>query len=271
MNLDLATLPAWAFAFVLVIGRSGAALTLLPGVGEASPPPMLRVGLAIGITVLLLPGIAPLIPAVPADVPTAPGMVAAEVVTGLRLGWLARLLVLALPIAGQLIAFMLGVSNVLVTDPELNAQSSAPEQMFSLAAPLALLIYGLYAVPLAALAGSYELIKRGALLPAGDGAALAVGAVAQCFAPALKLASPFVLSAVVWHVTLGLLSRLVPNVLVYFVSLPGQILGGLVLLAVLGGGAAHHLAGCGQRGLRAADRSALTAMATPATPPPVMA
>jgi flagellar biosynthesis protein FliR len=114
-------------------------------------------------------------------------------------------------------------------------QSSGLEQMFSLAAPLALLISGLYAVPLAALAGSYEAIEPGALLPAGDRAALAVGAVGQCFALALKLASPFVLSAVVWHVALGLLSRLVPNVQVYFVSLPGQILGALVLLAVLVG------------------------------------
>jgi flagellar biosynthetic protein FliR len=235
VNLDLATLPAWAFAFVLVMGPIGSALTLLPGLGEASPPPMLRLGLAIAITALLLPGIEPLIPAMPADIPTAAGMVVAEVLTGLWLGWLARLIVLSLPIAGQLIAFMLGVSNVLVTDPELSAQSSALEQLFSLAAPLALLMSGLYAVPLAALAGSYDVIKPGALLPAGDSAALAVRAVGECFALALKLASPFVLAAVIWHVVLGLLSRLVPNVQVYFVSLPGQILGGLILLAMLVG------------------------------------
>jgi flagellar biosynthesis protein FliR len=235
VNFDIATLPAWAFAFVLVLGRIGAALTLLPGLGEAAPPPMVRAGLALGITVLLLPGIAPLVPLVPVDVVSAAGMITAEVITGLWLGWLARLLVLALPIAGQLIAFMLGVSNVLVTDPELSAQSSALEQLFSLAAPLAVLVSGLYAVPLAALAGSYDLIKPGALLPAGDGTMVAVRAVGQCFALALKLASPFVLAAIVWHVTIGLLSRLVPQVQVYFVALPGQILGGLLLLAMLVG------------------------------------
>jgi flagellar biosynthetic protein FliR len=235
VSLDLASLPAWAFAFVLVLGRIGAAMTLLPGLGEASPPAMLRAGLAVGITALLLPGIMPLIPQVPADVPTVVGMIAAEVVTGMWLGWLARLLVLALPIAGQLIAFMLGVSNVLVTDPELSGQSSALEQLFSLAAPLALLISGLYAVPLAALAGSYHVIAPGALLPAGDGTELAVRAVGQCFALALELASPFVLAAIVWNVVIGLVARLVPNVPVYFVALPGQILGGMALLAVLGG------------------------------------
>jgi flagellar biosynthetic protein FliR len=235
VSLDLASLPAWAFAFVLVLGRIGAALTLLPGLGEASPPAMLRAGLAVGVTALLLPGIMPLIPQVPADVPTVVGMIAAEVVTGMWLGWLARLLVLALPIAGQLIAFMLGVSNVLVTDPELSGQSSALEQLFSLAAPLALLISGLYAVPLEALAGSYHVIAPGALLPAGDGTELAVRAVGQCFALALELASPFVLAAIVWTVVIGLVARLVPNVPVYFVAMPGQILGGLALLAVLGG------------------------------------
>lgn len=235
MSLDLASLPAWAFAFVLVLGRIGAALTLLPGLGKSSPPAMLRAGLAVGITALLLPGIMPLIPHVPADVPTVAGMIAAEVVTGMWLGWLARLLVLALPIAGQFIAFMLGVSNVLVTDPELSGQSSALEQLFSLAAPLALLVSGLYAVPLAALAGSYHVIAPGTLLPAGDGTELAVRAVGQCFALAVQLASPFVLAAIVWHVVIGLVARLVPNVPVYFVALPGQILGGLALLAILGG------------------------------------
>jgi flagellar biosynthetic protein FliR len=235
VSLDLATLPDWAFAFVLVLGRIGAALTLLPGLGESSPPAMLRAGLAIGITALLLPGIIPLVPHLPADLPTVAGMIAAEVVTGLWLGWLARMLVLALPIAGQFIAFMLGVSNVLVTDPELAAQSSALEQLFSLAAPLAVLVSGLYAVPLAALAGSYDLIKPGALLPAGDGTLVAVRAVGQCFALALKLASPFLLAAIVWHVVLGLLGRLVPQLQVYFVALPGQLLGGLLLLAILVG------------------------------------
>ena len=71
-------------------------------------------------------------------------MIAAEVFTGLWLGWMARMLVQALPMAGQFIAFMIGVSNVLVNDPELGAQSSALEQLFSLAAVVAVLVSGLY-------------------------------------------------------------------------------------------------------------------------------
>ena len=47
----------------------------------------------------------------------------------------------------------------------------------------------------------------------------------------MRLASPFVLASIVWHVAIGLIARMVPRLQVYFVSLPGQIVGGLLLLA----------------------------------------
>jgi flagellar biosynthetic protein FliR len=52
---------------------------------------------------------------------------------------------------------------------------------------------------------------------------------------ALRLAGPFMLMGLVWQVGLGLLSRLVPQLQIYFAALPGQVLGGLLLLAVLSG------------------------------------
>ena len=129
------------------------------------------------MTLLLLPGIAPLLPPVPEAGMQAGLMIAAEVITGLWLGWLARLLVLALPIAGQFIAYMLGLANVLQPDPQLGGQATPIARLFALAAPLAILISGLYALPLAALAGSYGLIPPGTLLPAADTAQTAVRAV----------------------------------------------------------------------------------------------
>jgi len=36
----LAALPGWAFAFALVLSRTGMAIMLMPGLGEAEPPPM---------------------------------------------------------------------------------------------------------------------------------------------------------------------------------------------------------------------------------------
>ena len=229
----LTGLHIWAFAFVLIMARVGAAMTLLPGLGEVQPPTMLRLGLSIGVTALLLPSIAPSIPPVPEAGMQAGFMVAAEVITGLWLGWLARLMALALPIAGQYIAYMMGVANVLQPDPELGSEATPIAQLFAVVAPVAILVTGLYALPLAALAGSYRLIPAGALLPPADSTQTAVRAVGMAFALAVRLASPFLLVAIVWHVAIGLLARLVPRLQVYFVVMPGQILGGIVLLVVL--------------------------------------
>jgi flagellar biosynthetic protein FliR len=231
----LASLPGWSFAFMLVLARIGAAMALLPGLGEATVPAMVRVGLALCVTVLLLPSILPLVPPMPEAGLTAAGMVIAEVITGLWLGWLARLFCLALPVAGQLIAYLLGLSSVLQPDPELGAQSTALAALFGIAAPLAILVSGLYALPLTALAGSYQLIPPGTLLPSADSTATSVGIVGQVFSLSLRLASPFVLASIVWHIGIGLIARLVPRLQIYFVSMPGQIVGGLALLASLVG------------------------------------
>jgi len=228
----LATLPAWGFAFVLVLTRIGAAVMLLPGLGESQAPLMVRIGIALGATLLLLPGIMPSIPPVPEAGVQTGLMIAAEAMTGLWLGWLARLVVLALPVAGQFIAYMLGVANVLQPDPELGGQATPIERLFDVAASLAILVSGLYALPLAALAGSYQLVPAGQLLPVADTALSAVHAAGGAFALAIRLASPFLLVSIIWHVGTGLLARLVPRMQIYFVVMPGQILGGIALLAV---------------------------------------
>ena len=91
----LAALPGMAFAFALVLCRTSAAVMLLPGLGEVEPPPSVRAGLALALTLLLLPGVAPLVPPAPPGWGGA-GMVAAELLAGGALGWLARLPSLAL-------------------------------------------------------------------------------------------------------------------------------------------------------------------------------
>ncbi len=228
-----AGLPALAFAFVLVLARSGGLVMLLPGLAEAGVPPVVRAGIAGALALLLTPGVAPLVPNAPPGPAQAAAMVVAELLAGAWLGFLARMLALALPIAGQMLAHFLSLSNVLQPDSELGPQSSALASLFGLAAPVIMLASGLYALPVLALARSYRLIAPGGVLPAGGGAEAVARAVADSFALALRLCAPAVLASVVWTVAAALLARAAPRVQVYFLAMPAQILGGLALLAVL--------------------------------------
>jgi flagellar biosynthesis protein FliR len=234
MNPTLTGLLDWAPAFALVLARVGAAMALLPGLGEAVAPAVVRIGLALSITILLLPELQPMMPPMPAAGLTMGLMIAGEVITGLWFGWVARMIVLALPVGAQFIGYLIGLSSVLQPDSELGAQSGALGKLFEMAAPVMLLTSGLYRLLLIALNGLFQLIPPGHMLPAADSTEIAIRAVGTGFALALQLASPFVVIAIAWHLAMGLIGRIVSRMQIYFVSMPGQIMVGLVLLMMTG-------------------------------------
>jgi flagellar biosynthetic protein FliR len=226
-------LAGQAFAFMLLLCRAGAALMSAPGWGEQDLPQTVRLGFALAFTLLLLPALAPILPAPPDAIGRAAGLIAVETGVGLLLGGAARLFALALPVAGQITALSLGISNAIVFDPVLAGQGGVLSRLFGLLAAVLVFATDLWLLPLAALAGSYRVLPAGLAFPAGDAAQLIVHALAGGFALAVQLAAPFILAALVFNGALGLLARLVPQLQVFFVALPIQVLGGLALLAVL--------------------------------------
>jgi flagellar biosynthetic protein FliR len=232
MNATPAALLDWAPAFALIFARVGAAMALLPGVGESVAPGIVRIGLALSMTVLLLPNLQSGMPQVPESGLSMGLMIAGEVVTGLWFGWVARMIVLALTIAAQFIGFLVGLASVLQPDPELGAQSSALGKLFEMAAPVLVLASGLYRLPLTALDGLFQLIPPGRILPPAESAEVTIRAVVTGFSLALQLASPFVVIGIVWQLAMGLVGRIVSRMQIYFVSMPGQIVAGLALLMI---------------------------------------
>jgi flagellar biosynthetic protein FliR len=229
----LAALPDLAFAAVLAFCRIGAAVMMLPGLGEAELPAPVRLGLGLALAAALLPGLRSSLPAVPDAVAEAARLVAIEVAIGIWIGGLARVLSLALAMTGQAIALLMGLGGLLLPDTQLGAQATAPARMFGLLAAVLVLSGGLHALPLHAFWGSYALLPPGAPFPSGAAAEALAHAGAQSLGLALRLAAPFLLGAVLVNLALGLLARLAPQVQTFFVAVPGQILGGLALIGLL--------------------------------------
>lgn len=233
MSELLAALPGHAFAAALLFARIGTALMLMPGVGEAEVPVPVRLAFAVVLTALLFPPLAPALPAAPGDVGRMLALVACETTVGLWLGFLARLALFALVMAGQLTSLLLGFASVLTADAVLGPHGTALSRLFMLAGVALVLSAGLHALPLAALKASYALIPPGEGFAMADAAEMLHRAVAGSIGLALQLAAPFLLAAVLAQAALGLLSRLVPQVQVYFLALPAQLLAGIGLLAAL--------------------------------------
>jgi flagellar biosynthetic protein FliR len=228
-------LLGWSFAFMMVLCRCGAAIMLLPAFAEDGAPLSLRTGMALAVTLLLLPVVMTALPKSPGTLPGLAAALGGELFAGGFLGWLARLIVLALPAAGQVISLATGMSSVLQPDSNFGAQTAGIGRLFGVAAPVLLLASGAWQLPLSALAGSYAAWPAGAAPPGADVMEMVVRAITTHFALALRLASPFLLIGLVWQLGLGLMGRLVPQLQIYFAALPGQVLGGLMLLALLSG------------------------------------
>ncbi|UPY38723.1 flagellar biosynthetic protein FliR [Sediminicoccus sp. KRV36] len=229
----LAALPGLAFQAVLILCRLGAAVMLLPGIGEAEVPANLRVALALGLVLALLPILAPTLPAMPEDVASLGLMLMAEIFTGIWIGLLARFLALALSQAGQVVALLIGLASPLQGDMVLGVTATALARMFSLATAALMLATGLYELPLRALVESYAVLPAGAGLPLGAAAETIARMAADSLALAMQLAAPFVLAAIFLNAALGLVARLAPQAQVFVVAAPVQILGGFLLLMLL--------------------------------------
>jgi flagellar biosynthetic protein FliR len=222
-----------AFGFTLVLARVGTTLAFLPGLGETSIPAVVKAGMIFTLSLLVLPIVEPLLPQRP-DSEVAFGlMVMTELANGLWFGWLARVMTVSLPLAGQYIADFAGLANVLLPNAELGAQATAISRLYDVAVPALILSSGLYTMLLSAVVGFYHVIPPGTLAWVPDSASSTVSMVSEMFDLALRLASPFILAAIAWNVAIGLIARLVPKLQIFFVALPGQIGLGLLLLAAI--------------------------------------
>lgn len=231
----LEALAPLGFHAMLVLARVGAAVMLLPGLGEAEVPATIRLSLALALVAALLPGLAPGLPPLPAEAPELLRLIALETAIGLWLGLLARLLALALAQAGQVAGLMIGLASPLQAagDPMLGAQAVALARMLALLGAVVVLSSGLYALPLRALAESYAALPPGAPFRAGVAAESVAAMAAESLALALRLAAPLVLLALLGNLALALLARVAPQVQVFVLATPAQILAGLALLALL--------------------------------------
>jgi flagellar biosynthetic protein FliR len=88
---------------------------------------------------------------------------------------------------------------------------------------------------IAALNSSYDLFEPGEVPAVGDVAALVTKTAAGAFRIGIQLSAPFLAFGLLFNIGLGVLSRLMPQMQVFFVALPLSILIGLLfLLLVLG-------------------------------------
>ena len=233
MRIDISLLPALAAAFMLVFARIGAMVMLLPGLGESNIPVRIKLGIALLLTLVILPlhraayhidmqSINPLLV-----------LIVHEIVIGIVLGATARVTLSALQVAGSVIAQQLGLGFVTAVDPTQGQQGVLVGNFLTMLGITLLFATDSHHLVIAALNDSYAIFAPGELMSSGDVAALATRAFAAAFKIGMQLSAPFLVFGLVFNIGLGVLARLMPQMQVYFVGVPLSILSGFLIFAVV--------------------------------------
>jgi flagellar biosynthetic protein FliR len=235
MRVDISFLPVAAAAFLLMFARIGTMVMLLPGIGEASIPARMRLVSALALTLLLFPLHRAAFHINLRELGPTMLMLAEELLVGAVLGMTARLAISALQIAGNVIANQVGLGFVTAVDPTQGQQGAIVGNFLTLMGVTLLFVTDLDHMLIAALNDSYTLFQPGEAPLTGDIAALTTRTIAQAFRVGVELSAPFIVFGLLFNFGLGVLSRLMPQMQVFFVGLPLSILSGLVVLALIVG------------------------------------
>jgi flagellar biosynthetic protein FliR len=220
------------FHFFLVFSRLGTALMLMPGMGGHYVPANVRILLALGITLAVTPVLSPMLPAMPDEFLSQALMIAAEITIGVLLGAIADIILASLHVAGTLVSFQGGFANALIIDPITQQQGSVITGLFDTVAITLIFVTNLHHLFISAAADSYYLFMPGQFPGVGDMNEVIVHQVSESFLLGAKLASPFVVFTVVLYSAMGVLSKLAPQIQIFFVMMPLQLLASLALLAL---------------------------------------
>lgn len=232
---DLALLQSWvqggAAVGILAFLRIGTAMALLPAFGERSIPPRLRLMLALAFTAITAPAVAGDLLAALARPGAFPALWLSEPAVGLILGISLRLVVMALQMAGTMIAQSSSLAQAFASAG--SEPSTVMGELLTLGGLALAVTLGLHVQLAAALAESYHTFAPGAFPPAGELLGWGVARVAASFTLAFTLALPFVIAGLVYNVALGVINRAMPQLMVMLVGAPALTGGGLILLLLI--------------------------------------
>ncbi len=236
MSIHLPDLSGSVLVYMLVFARVGAMVMLLPNIGENGIPARVRLVLALAISFALAPTVLNLYPQeAPATSMALSILIAKETTIGILVGTMARIITSALNIAGYLIATQTGLAYAQTLDPTQGEQGAVLGNFLSILGVLMLFLTNLHHLAIGAIAGSYRMMPPGEALPLADMAQLTISLVSGSFALGFQLAAPFLVFGFAVYAGLGILARLMPQLQIFFVAVPINIVCGfLILLAMMG-------------------------------------
>ena len=157
-------------------------------------------------------------------------MLLIEITVGLFLGLFPFFLMTAIDMVGVNASMATSFSNATLLDPQTRVQSTVLTSFLTLCVLLTIVTTDLYQILLGAVLASYELFPVGEALLTGDMMKVLAKAVSAAFTYGFQIGSPFIIMIILMYSSMGVMSRLMPQLNIIFIVMPLQVYLGLALL-----------------------------------------
>ena len=220
------------FAFILIFTRLGSALMIMPGIGDSFVSTKIRLLFALALSFVVTPVLSSFMPPPPAIAMAFMLLIISEAIIGIFIGTVMRILIGALDTAGMIFSLQSGFANARMFNPVSGGQGSLAGALFSTLGVVMILATNMHHLLITTIFKSYHMFPTtNGILDTGSMAQVIVNMVSVAFKIGVQFAAPFIIVGLLVYTGFGLLGRLLPQIQVFFLALPLQILLSLITLS----------------------------------------
>ena len=217
-------------AFVIILTRVASVLFMMPILGTRYVPNLVKIGLALVISLILLPLVKVEVSAALFEPVGFGWILIAELMIGLILGLTIKLIFAGIQLAGEFMGYQMGLAMASMFDPQSGVNNTVTAEFNYLVALLFFLALDGHHLFFKALVESFREVGPGVLQVRAGLYEYILQLSGKMFVIAIKLSAPVMAIILFVHMALGLTAKMVPQINLLMASFPLTIGLGLLFL-----------------------------------------
>lgn len=214
----------FVFQFMLIFARIGAAFSMFPALSDRNIFMRGRLACALAVSFVLYPLIKPYLPKYSENFSILVGLLVIELMVGVIISIGAKIYFWSLHTVGQIISMQSGLGAASFFDPTQRSQVAIFTSFLFIITTTAIFITNTHYLFIQGVIDSYQSFPPGEWPEISDISQFVTYVINDSFILAFKISSPFLVISLAMLVGSGVLARLMPNLQVFFVITPAQIL-----------------------------------------------
>ncbi len=224
------------FALLLIFCRVGTLCMFVPAVGDMNIPVRIRLIFSLFVSFVIMNSLDMPLPSKPEKTAEFIILIFNEIMVGLSIGIAIKTIQSAIHVVGLIFSYQSGLSSGMIFDPINNTQGSAYGTFLMMSFIMLLIATDMHLLIIRSIQFSYDLFPFSFFIQNyGSFVNLITKASSDAFNLGVRIAAPFFMVGIFLNLGAGILSRLMPQMQVFFILMPIQILvHSVIFMLILG-------------------------------------